>query len=90
MMYVLPKEIDAETKISKNLFLFDLIFIGMVIIIAWLLSSFVYEKIRIIYYINCFVFSLLLRAKSVHNPKKRIITSVYLMLIKDRKIYSRF
>ena len=90
MMYVLPKEISSETKISKNLFLFDLIFIGLVMITAWLLNSFVYEQLRIIYYITCFIFSLILRTKSRLNPKKRIFTSIYLMLVKDKKIYSRF
>lgn len=90
MMYVLPKEISAETKISKNLFLFDLIFIGLVMIIAWLLNSFVYSSLRILYYIVCFLFALLLRTKSKLNPKKRLFTSIYLMLVKDKKVYSRF
>lgn len=90
MMYILPKEISSETKISKNLFLFDLVFIGIVMLIAWILNSFVYEGIRILYYISCFIIALILRTKSKLNPKKRLFTSIYLMLVKDKKIYSRF
>lgn len=90
MTYILPKEISAETKITKNLFLFDLIFMGLIMLGAWVLSSFVRENLRLIYYIITFVLALILRTKSKLNPKKRIFTSIYLMLVKDTKIYSRY
>ena len=90
MYYVLPKEISSETKMTKNLYLFDFIFIGLVMIVAWILSSFVYENLRIIYYITCFVLATILRTKSKLNPGKRIFTSIYLMFVRDRKVYSRY
>lgn len=90
MIYTLPKEINSETKISKNLFLFDLIFIGIFMMLSWMFSSCVYSAIRPLYYIVCFLVALYLRTKSNLNPGKRIISSIYLMIIKDRKTYSRF
>lgn len=90
MIYTLPKQITSETKITKNLFLFDMLFIGFIMILAWFFNGLVYDEIKIIYYISCFVIALVLRTKSKLNPKKRIFNSIYLFLIKDRKVYSRF
>ena len=53
-MYVLPKEISSSMKFTKNLYLFDIVFVGSVLIIAWALSSLVYKPLVVPYYLFMF------------------------------------
>ncbi|WP_294196886.1 DUF5592 family protein [uncultured Clostridium sp.] len=88
-MYVLPKEISSSMKFTKNLYLFDIVFVGTVLIIAWALSSLVYKPLVVPYYLFMFTISIILTSKSRINPEKRKFQSIYYALIRNRKAYAR-
>lgn len=38
MAYVLPKEISSSVKLTKNLYVFDLVFMGIFMCVVWILN----------------------------------------------------
>ncbi|WP_291653105.1 DUF5592 family protein [Clostridium sp.] len=88
-MYVLPKEISSSMKFTKSLYLFDIVFVGSVLIIAWALSSLVYTPLIVPYYLFMFTISIILTSKSSINPEKRKFQSIYYALIRNKKAYAR-
>ena len=88
-MYVLPKEISSSMKFTKSLYLFDIVFVGAVLIIAWALSSLVYTPLIVPYYLFMFTISIILTSKSSINPEKRKFQSIYYALIRNKKAYAR-
>lgn len=89
MAYVLPKEISAAIKLSKKLYVFDLVFIGIFMCVAWLLSFLVYKPLIIPYYIYMFIVAIYFRSKSTINPKRRKYHSIYYALVRNRNAYIR-
>lgn len=87
MSYILPKEISSQMKISKTIYLFDLVFIGIFIVMAIMLSSMVYKPLIIPYYIFMFIMAIYFRSSSTVNPKKRKYQSIYYSFTRDRKAY---
>jgi len=88
-MYVLPKEISSSMKFTKSLYLFDIVFVGSVLIISWALSSLVYTQLIVPYYLFMFTISIILTSKSSINPEKRKFQSIYYALIRNKKAYAR-
>ncbi len=89
MAYVLPKEISSSVKLSKNLYVFDLVFIGIFMCIVWILNFLVYPPLKVPYYIFMTIMALYFRSKSSINPKKRKYQSIYYALVRNRKAYVR-
>jgi Family of unknown function (DUF5592) len=88
-MYVLPKEISSSMKFTKSLYLFDIVFVGSVLIISWALSSLVYTPLIVFYYLFMFTIAIILTSKSSINPEKRKFQSIYYALIRNKKAYAR-
>ena len=86
-MYVLPKEISSSMKFTKSLYLFDIVFIGVFLTIAWALSPLVYNPLIVLYYISIFIIAVILTSKSKINPQKRKYQSIYYALIRNRNSY---
>lgn len=89
MAYVLPKEISSSVKLTKNLYIFDLAFMGIFMCSAWILNFLVYPPLRFIYYIFMFIMALYFRSNSSINPKRRKYQSIYYALVRNRKAYIR-
>ena len=88
-MYVLPKEISSSMKFTKSLYLFDIVFVGSVLIISWALSYLAYTPLIVPYYLFMFTISIILTSKSSINPEKRKFQSIYYALIRNKKAYAR-
>ncbi|MCI0936781.1 DUF5592 family protein [Clostridioides difficile] len=86
-MYYIPEEIRSETKIFKSLYLSDLIFLAVILLLAWIMRSLVYSPLVIPYYIFTTVSTLFLLAKSSDNPGSRNYKTIYFLLTKSRHIY---
>ncbi|MBD7916295.1 hypothetical protein H9660_14200 [Clostridium sp. Sa3CUN1] len=89
-MFSLPKEIYSDMKFTKNLYLFDLVFLGGFLIAAWMTSYLVYPPLVTIYYIFMGVMGIIFTSKSSSNPNKRKFQSIYFALIRNRKSYIRY
>ena len=88
-MYIIPKEINSETKIFKCIYLQDLFFILAMLFFTITSSAVVTAKIVWLYYIFAVSITLFLIQKSKHNPEMRNYKSVYLMIIRKRKAYRK-
>ena len=86
-MYIIPAEISSEYKIFKNVYLVDLIFIVTSFFFTMSFSNAVNPKMIVPYYIFSAILTVFLIMKSVSNPGIRNCKAIYLMLIRDRKIY---
>lgn len=87
MKYLVVQEVSSETKVSKNIFLFDLFFILVFFTVSAILGSLVHSSFRILYYIFSAVVALFLTGKSGKNRKRRNYESIILYLKKDREVY---
>lgn len=89
MSYVLPKEIASSVKLTKNLYVFDLVFMGIFMCIVWMLNFLVYPPLRTFYYIFMAIMALYFRSNSSINPKRRKYQSICYALVRNRKAYIR-
>ena len=97
MAYVLPKEISSSVKLitgvsnklTKNLYVFDLVFMGIFMCVVWILNFLVYPPLRTFYYIFMAIMGLYFRSNSSINPKRRKYQSIYYALVRNRKAYIR-
>ncbi|MCC0732148.1 MULTISPECIES: DUF5592 family protein [unclassified Clostridioides] len=86
-MYYIPEEIRSETKIFRSLYISDLAFLVVTLLLAWVMSSIVYPPLVIPYYIFTGVSALFLLAKSSDNPGSRNYKTIYFLLTKSRHVY---
>lgn len=81
------QEVSSETKVTKNIYLFDLFFILVYISTSVMLGSIVSSRLKIPYYIFSVAFALFFTMKSRTNRKRRNFEGIILFLQKDREIY---
>lgn len=89
MKYVMPKEIVSEMKFTKSLYLFDIAFVSIALMIAWVLKPLVYAPLVIVYYMFVLIIAIVLVSKSMSNPKKRNYQSIHYAFKRNRKVYIR-
>lgn len=87
MSYVIPTELKSEILMFKKISLADVVFIaGYASIMYFLLGDFVHSSLNVLFIFWNIGVGLMLRIKTSHNHK-RLMYSIYYMLIKDRVIY---
>ncbi|CEK32642.1 hypothetical protein JGS6364_PCS1200331 (plasmid) [[Clostridium] sordellii] len=86
-MYIIPSEINSETKIFKNVYLIDMLFMLVAFVLTMSFSSIVNPKVVVPYYICSFVLTIFLVLKSQTNPGLRNYKAIYLMIIRCRWTY---
>lgn len=86
----IPEELNAEIKFTKLLSLFDVLFIIIGLVIAWLLSPLVYTKLIVFYYIFVALSCVFLTCKSRKNPGKRNFQTIALAWKRNKQAYSRY
>lgn len=86
-MYIIPSEINSETKIFKNVYLIDMLFMLVAFVLTMSFSSIVNPKVIVPYYICSFVLTIFLVLKSQTNPGLRNYKAIYLMIIRCRGTY---
>ncbi len=87
MRYVIPQEIKSETKVTKNIYLFDFFFL-----VVWcggtaLFANAVTSSFLVMYWIFSVLMGLILISGSKTNKKRRFYQSIFIYLKKDRGIY---
>ncbi len=87
MKYIVAKEIKSETKVYKNLYLFDLFFVVIYFAISLVIGTVVHEKMKFAFYVYSVFWALFLTAKSRTNRKRRNYESILLFLRRDKEIY---
>ncbi len=86
-MYIIPSEINTETKLTKNIYIIDMIFIVVSFFLTITFSAAVNPKVVIFYYVFSGILTLFLIMKSVSNPGMRNYKAIYLFLVRNRKVY---
>lgn len=88
MKYIVAKEIRSETKVSKNIYLFDLFFILIYFSVSFLFGSAVHPVLKVPYYIWSLFWAVILTSKSFTNRDRRVIESFILFLKRDKDTYN--
>ena len=86
-MYIIPSEISSETKIYKNIYLIDMIFILVSFVFTMLLSNIVNPKVVVGYYVFSILLTIFLIMRSTSNPGLRNYKAIYLMVIRSKRTY---
>lgn len=85
--YIVIKELKAPIKITKFLYLFDVLFLVAYMIIAYATKSAVHATLHPAYLVFSAIMGLILTSRLPNNPQKRFYHMVYYWLLRDRYVY---
>ena len=88
MRYLVAKDIKSETKVSKNIYIYDFFFILICMSVSLVLANLVHPSLKIVFFIYSLGMAVFLTAKSYYNKKRRNYESVMIMLRRDKESYS--
>ena len=88
MRYLVAKDIKSETKVSKNIYIYDFFFILIYMSVSLVLANLVHPSLKIVFSIYSLGMAVFLTAKSYYNKKRRNYESVMIMLRRDKESYS--
>lgn len=86
--YKIPTEVTSELKISKSIYLFDLMLIVFLILFRVATIDYVHSDFRIWYTIFLFSFGLFMIIRPKTNPKKRMYQAMYFAIVRKKNTYS--
>lgn len=86
-MYLIPVTLKYETKIFKRLYMKDLIYIGIIIAIAFFLKNSVHAYLQIPYWLFMIALSFYFVTKPKDNPNKRKVNALLMFIMRDNNIY---
>ncbi|MFP7159473.1 DUF5592 family protein [Priestia aryabhattai] len=78
---------STKLKISKSLYLFDLLFIIGLLLVTMMLRFFIHPTLQIPFYIFMVILGLLMIVRSSTNPKKRMYEVLLLTLVRKKSTY---
>lgn len=87
MKYIIPQEIKSETKITKNIYLFDFFFLLVYVSFTALTANIVSGTLTVLYWFFSIACALMLISSSRRNRKRRFYQSLVIYLSRDKKIY---
>lgn len=87
MRYMLPQELKAQTKVFKDLYFKDLLFIIVFNAVMLVFKNRVSDKIQTLYMLYNIAVSIILVSKPSFQPQKRLYQSFYYLFIKDKTVY---
>lgn len=85
--FIAMDETKSETKVTGNIYLYDLFFILIYFTVTAMLGTVVSSVLRISYYVFNVVCALWLTMKSHSNKQRRNYQSIVLFLRRDYKVY---
>lgn len=88
MRYLVAKDIKSETKVSKNIYIYDFFFILIYMTVSLVLANLVHPSLKLVFYVYSLGMAVFLTAKSYYNKKRRNYESVMIMLRRDKGLYA--
>lgn len=86
--YQIPKEVESELKITKIIYLFDLMLIIGIILVRITTLRFVHSDFEWLYTAFLIAFGLFMIIRPKTNPKKRMYNAMYYALIRKKDTYT--
>ncbi|WHY71269.1 DUF5592 family protein [Fictibacillus enclensis] len=85
--YRIPKEITTELKINKALYLFDLLFMVALLVLAMVLGNVVHSSLKIPFYLFMGFIGIVLIIRPYTNPKKRMYQAIVIAFSRRKDTY---
>lgn len=89
MKYLVAQEIKSETKVGKQIYLFDFYFLIIYMSVSLVLGNAVHSSLQVPFYIYSFLMALILTSKSYYNKKRRNYASIALLFQRDSGVYQK-
>lgn len=86
--YRIPTEVSSELKISKSIYLFDLMLIVFIILFRSLTIGYVHSDFTLWYTIFLLAFGVFMIIRPKTNPKKRMYQAMYYAIVRRKNTYS--
>jgi len=86
--YKIPTEVSSELKISKSIYLFDLMLIVFLILFRFMTIDYVHSDFRIWYTIFLIAFGLFMIIRPKTNPQKRMYQAMYYAIVRKKNTYT--
>lgn len=87
MKYIVVQDMKTETKVSKNIYLFDFFFLLVYAAVSLMFGSVVHAMLRVPFYLFSGVCGIFLTMKSSWNKKRRNWESLFLFIRRDKEVY---
>lgn len=86
--YKIPTEVSSELKISKSIYLFDLMLIVFLILFRFMTIDYVHSDFGIWYTIFLIAFGLFMIIRPKTNPQKRMYQAMYYAIVRKKNTYT--
>jgi len=87
MTYLIPRTLKLETKIFKKLYVRDLVYIGLVLALAYFCKGMVHVYLLIPYWLFAFLTAFYMVVHPKCNPQKRKWQALAMFIFRDNKTY---
>ena len=87
MKYLVSQEIKSETKIGKNVYIFDLFFMIVYCSVSLVLANAVHSALKVPFLIFSLGIAFCLTLKSYNNKRRRNYESIFIFLRRDEDVY---
>jgi Family of unknown function (DUF5592) len=85
--YRIPTEVESELKISRSIYLFDLMLIMGIVLFRFITLPYVHSEFEWYYTIFLIAFGIFMIMRPKTNPKKRMFHAMYYALIRKKNTY---
>lgn len=87
MKYIVVQDMKTETKVSKNIYLFDFFFLLVYAATSLMFGSVVHPMLKVPFYLFSGVCGVFLTMKSSWNKRRRNWESLFLFIRRDKEVY---
>jgi Family of unknown function (DUF5592) len=85
--YRIPREVTSELKITKSIYLFDLLLIIALVLLRFITVQYVHSDLRVWYTIFLFAFGVFMIIRPKSNPQKRMYHAMYYAIVRKKNTY---
>lgn len=86
-IYRIPREISSELKITKFIYLFDLLFIVGLILFRAITIEYVHSDLKVWYTVFLVLFGIFMIIRPKSNPNKRMFHAIYYAIVRKKNTY---
>lgn len=85
--YRIPNEVTSELKVSKSIYLFDLMLIVGLVLFRFITIPYVHSKLTVLYTIFLILFGVFMVIRPKSNPHRKMFHAIYYAIVRKKDTY---
>lgn len=86
--YRIPREVTSELKITKSIYLFDLLLLIGLVLFRFMTVQYVHSDLKLWYTLFLVAFGAFMIIRPKTNPQKRMYQAMYYAILRKKDTYS--